>query len=324
MITFTLEAFALAAAIDLVFGEPAAALHPVVWAGKLIALLERLTPGRYRFTYGFFMAVAVIASTVVTGCGICWLAYRASPVLGLLVTAFLVKSTFSLSFLWRISRDIYEDLKAGRLSGARAKLPALVGRDVSRLDAGPLSSCVVESLGESFVDGILSPVLYFAVFGLPGALAYRAINTLDSMVGYKDEKHRQIGFASAKLDDLANYVPARLAVPLIAAASLAVVTSPVVGRPALAVKTALQDGRKPPSVNSGYPMAAFSGALGTRLEKLGYYVLGDGLRPCRPDDIPRAIRLNQAASALLLIAALAIMFIAGLPLAWGVFTWPAL
>lgn len=317
MIAFALAAFALAAAIDLVFGEPAAALHPVVWVGKLIARLERLAPARFRYAYGFFLALVVIVATVVAGSGLSWLAYQASPVLGLLVTAFLVKSTFSLSFLWRISREIFEDLKAGRLAGARAKLPALVGRDVSRLDAGQLSSCVVESLGESFVDGILSPLLFFTLFGLPGALAYRAINTLDSMVGYKDEKHRQIGFASAKLDDLANYVPARLAVPLVA------IVSPVVGRPARAVKTALRDGRKPPSVNSGYPMGAFAGALGTRLEKLGYYVLGDGLRPCQPDDIPRAIRLNQAASALLVIAALAIMFITGLPLTWGVFTWPA-
>ncbi len=318
MIAFMLEAFLLAIVIDLAFGEPAPVFHPVVWIGKFIALLDRLAPPGLKYAYGFFMAFTTIAATVVIGCGLSWLSYQASPLLGLLVTAYLIKSTFSLSFLWRISREIFDDLKAGHFEMARAKLPALVGRDVSKLDAGQMSSCVTESLGESFVDGIVSPLICFALLGLPGALAYRAINTLDSMVGYKDVKHLQTGFASAKIDDLANYVPARLAIPVIA------IASPVVGSPVLAVKTALRDGRKPPSINSGYPMAAFAGALGIRMEKLKYYVLGAGLRPCVPDDIPRAIRLNRAASALLILIVIAVMYIFGLPLTWGVFAWPAM
>jgi adenosylcobinamide-phosphate synthase len=316
MITFMLEALLLAIFIDLFFGEPASAFHPVVWIGKLIMLLDRLAPGQLKYAYGFFMAFTTIIATVVIGCGLCWLSYQVSPLLGLLVTAYLIKSTFSLSFLWRISRDIYDDLRVGHLDAARAKLPALVGRDVSKLDAGQMSSCVTESLGESYVDGIVSPLIYFALLGLPGALAYRAINTLDSMVGYKDVKHLQTGFASAKIDDLANYVPARLAILIIA------IVSPVVGSPVLAVKTALRDGRKPPSINSGYPMAAFAGALGIRMEKLKYYVLGAGLRPCVPDDIPRAIRLNRAASALLIIIVVAVLLLFGLPLTWGVSGWP--
>jgi adenosylcobinamide-phosphate synthase len=236
MITFMLEAFLLAIVIDLFFGEPAPVFHPVVWIGKLIMLLDRLAPGRLKYAYGFFMAFTTIAAAVIVGCGLSWLSYQVSPLLGLLVTAYLVKSTFSLSFLWRISGEIYDDLNAGRFDAARAKLPALVGRDVSKLDAGQMSSCVTESLGESYFDGIVSPLIFFALFGLPGALAYRAINTLDSMVGYKDAKHLQTGFASAKIDDLANYVPARLSVLLIA------VAAPVTGSPATAVKTALRDG----------------------------------------------------------------------------------
>ncbi|MGA9139658.1 MAG: cobalamin biosynthesis protein [Methanocella sp.] len=318
MIAFMLEAFLLAIVIDLFFGEPAPAFHPVVWIGKFIAILDKLAPRRLKYAYGFFMAFTTIAVTVVIGCGLSWLSYRVSPLLGLAVTAYLIKSTFSLSFLWRISREIYDDLKAGRFETARAKLPALVGRDVSKLDAGQMSSCVTESLGESYVDGIVSPLIYFTLLGLPGTLAYRAINTLDSMVGYKDVKHLQTGFASAKIDDLANYVPARLAIIIIA------IVSPIVGSPMLTVRTALRDGRKPPSINSGYPMAAFAGALGIRMEKLKYYVLGAGLRPCVPDDIPRAIRLNRAASALLLLIAIAVIYLFGLPLTWGVFTWPAI
>jgi adenosylcobinamide-phosphate synthase len=281
-------------------------------------LLERLVPRRFKYVYGFFLAFITIAATVLIGCGLSWLAYQVSPLLGLLVTAYLVKSTFSLSFLWRISREIFDDLKAGKPETARAKLPALVGRDVSKLNANQMSSCVIESLGESFVDGIMAPLLYFALLGLPGALAYRAINTLDSMVGYKDEKHLQIGFASAKTDDLANYIPARLAVPLMALAA------PLSGSPVTAIKTAIRDGRKPPSVNSGYPMAAFAGALGLRLEKLGYYVLGEGLRPCTIDDIPRAIWFNRAVSALMVLIVPASTLLTGLPLTLGVFTWPAI
>jgi adenosylcobinamide-phosphate synthase len=317
-ISFMLEAFVLAVAFDLFFGEPAAAFHPVVWIGRLIMLLERLVPRRFKYAYGFFLAIITIAVTVLIGCGLSWLSYQISPLLGLLVTAYLIKSTFSLSFLWRISREIYDDLKAGRLDSARTKLPALVGRDVSKLNADQMSSCVIESLGESFVDGIMAPLLYFALFGLPGALAYRAINTLDSMVGYKDEKHRQIGFASAKTDDVANYFPARLAVLLMGLAAI------LIGSPVTAMKTALRDGRKPPSVNSGYPMAAFAGALGLRLEKLGYYVLGDGQRPCKTADIPRAIWFNRAISALLVLIIVAVMLLASLPLTLEVFTWPAI
>ena len=313
--TFMLEAFVLAVAFDLCFGEPAADLHPVVWIGRLIMLLERLASRRFKYAWGFLLAFVTVMATVLIGCGLSWLAYQASPLLGLLVTAYLIKSTFSLSFLWRVSREIYDDLKAGKLDAARAKLPALVGRDVSRLDADQMASCVIESLGESFVDGIMAPLLYFAVFGLPGALAYRAINTLDSMVGYKDEKHRQIGFASAKADDLLNFIPARLAVPLMA------IAAPLVGDPVTAASMAVRDGGKPPSVNSGYPMAAFAGALGLRLEKLNYYVLGEGLRPCVPDDVLRAIWFNRALAAVWILILLVVMLLLALPLTWGVFTW---
>lgn len=305
MMGFMLEAFLLAVALDLAFGEPRPAFHPVVWMGRLIGFLDGHAPRRFRRLYGILMALFTVTITAAMGYGIIILLYRLSPFISLLATAFLLKSTFSLSFLWQVSWDIFNDLKAGRLDAARARLPALVGRDVRRLDEGHMASCVIESQGESFVDGILSPLFYFTIFGLPGALAYRAINTLDSMVGYKDEKHRDVGWASARLDDMANFVPARLAVLMIALVS---------GRPMMAVKTALQDGRKAPSINSGYPMAAFAGSLCVRLEKLGYYVLGEGLKPCSVDDIPKAIRLNQRLSALLVAIITIALWLMPLPL----------
>jgi len=128
------------------------------------------------------------------------------------------------------------------------------------------------------------------------------------MVGYKDEKHRETGWASARIDDIANFIPARLAVLL---------TAIVSGHPARALKASLRDGGNAPSVNSGYPMAAFAGALGVRLEKLKFYVLGEGLKPCEVEDIPGAIRLNKIMAAALVAVVLAILWLLPLPLIGG-------
>jgi adenosylcobinamide-phosphate synthase len=305
LIKFILESFLLAVAMDLVFGEPKPAFHPVVWIGALIGFLDRHATRRLKRLYGVIMALSCISLMPIAGYGITIILYQISPFVSLLTSAYLLKSTFCLSFLWQVSADIFNDLKAGRPDAARARLPALVGRDVSKLNEGQMASCAIESLGESFVDGIFAPLFYFALFGLPGALAYRAINTLDSMVGYKDEKHREVGWASARIDDLANFIPARLAVLLMAAAS---------GHPIRALKIAVRDGRNAPSINSGYPMSAFAGSMGVRLEKLGYYVLGEGLKPCGVDDIPKAIRLNQLLSALLVIIVVVVLWFTPLPL----------
>lgn len=305
MIKFILEAFLLAIALDLVFGEPRPLFHPTVWIGTLIGFLDRHAPKSFKRIYGVLMALFCIGLAALAGYVIPYVLYQISPILALLVTAYLLKSTFSCSFLWQISTDIYNDLKAGKLDAARAKLPALVGRDVSKLNEGQMASCVIESLGESFVDGIFSPLFYFIIFGLPGAMAYRAINTLDSMVGYKDEKHLKVGWASARIDDVANFIPARMAVLLMAVVS---------GHPVRSLKISWRDGGNAPSINSGYPMAAFAGALGVRLEKLGYYVLGEGLKPCGGDDIPKAIMLNRLLSAALVIIIIAALWLTPLPL----------
>jgi len=305
IIKFILEAFLLAVAFDLVFGEPHPLFHPTVWIGTLIGFLDKHAPKSFKRTYGVLMALFCIGLFAIIGYAVPYLLYQVSPTVALLATAYLLKSTFSLSFLWQISGDIYRDLKAGKLEAARAKLPALVGRDVSKLNEGRMASCVIESLGESFVDGIFSPLFYFILFGLPGAMAYRAINTLDSMVGYKDEKHIKVGWASARIDDVANFIPARLAVLLMAI---------IAGHPIRSLKTSWRDGGNAPSINSGYPMAAFAGGLGIRLEKLNYYVLGEGLKPCVPDDIPRAITFNRLLSAALVLIIIAVMWFTILPL----------
>jgi adenosylcobinamide-phosphate synthase len=174
------------------------------------------------------------------------------------------------------------------LESAKKMLPALVGRETKKLDPDLARSAVIESLSENYVDSVLSPLFYFLLFqpfglGLEAALAFKAMSTMDSMLGYKTEELKELGFAAAKLDDLANYIPARLSVPLIAIASPK--------RAGKAVAAAFKYHRATPSPNSGWPMSAAAGSLGIKLEKPGYYALfEEGPKPTAAD-ISRALRL---------------------------------
>jgi adenosylcobinamide-phosphate synthase len=226
------------------------------------------------------------------------------PVLPLLLSAFLLKSTFAMRCLLEVSADIGRMIESD-MEGAKAMLPALVGRDTASLTSGQASSAVIESLSENYVDGILSPIFYYILFapfglGLEAALAFKAISTMDSMVGYKTKGLKEIGFAGAKADDLANFIPARLSILLIALAKP--------GRAAAAIHAALRDHSATPSPNSGWPMAACAGSLGIRLEKPGYYVLEADGKPASTSDVPRALGLMQRTIALSLAAALAALY----------------
>ncbi|HIH44387.1 MAG TPA: cobalamin biosynthesis protein [Candidatus Methanoperedenaceae archaeon] len=291
-----IEVLLLAIAIDLLIGEPPAAIHPVVWMGRLISFLYRCAPKGKRRLYGALMAVSCITASALIGIAS---AYFADTVPGMLVSAFLLKSTFSIRMLLGTAGSIGRELEAGKIEAARKSLLALVGRDTSNLDTSLASSAVIESTAENFVDGILSPLFYFVLLGLPGALAFRAVNTLDSMVGYRREPFREIGYASAKLDDAANFIPGRLSLLFIALASAS----------GGALRTGLRDHALSPSPNSGWSMSAMAGALGVRLEKVGYYVLGAGYREPVPKDIKRAVTTTGLASA----AAVASVIAAALP-----------
>ncbi|MFZ3050690.1 MAG: adenosylcobinamide-phosphate synthase CbiB, partial [Methanothrix sp.] len=244
MITESLAVFLLAAAYDILLGEMPAKVHPVVWIGKIIAFLRaRAAPTR---AGGIALAIIVIAATVLSG----HLMVRAAgyvPLLPLLVSAYLLKSTFAIKCLLQVSRDI--GLMIDRdIFEAKSMLPALVGRDTSSLSKSQASSAVIESLSENYVDGILSPIFYYLLFaplgyGLEAALAFKAISTMDSMIGYKTLGLKEIGFAGAKLDDLVNYIPARLSIILIALARPASASA--------ALQAAFRDHRRTPSPNSG-------------------------------------------------------------------------
>lgn len=296
----------LAFAFDIMIGEPPAALHPVVWIGKVIDILKNAAPVVHRKIYGIFLAMA----TIIFASGIGYLAMVISlnpavpQTLGYLIAAYFLKSTFSIRSLLAPAQKIHDDLVNENLKSARSKLPIYVSRNTSKLNTGQMSSAVIESLAENFVDGLLSPIFYYVLlgpFGLVGAYVYKAVNTLDSMVGYRDDTHLELGFFSAKLDDVLNWIPARVSVIFIAISALFVSISVDGGRMAgfaRAIKNAKVEGHNTPSPNSGYPIAAASGALGTRLEKSGTYVIGDSYIQPEPKDIKRASQLIGTASFL--------------------------
>jgi len=296
-----LAVFLLAAAYDILLGEMPARIHPVVWIGRLISFLRLRFPASK--IGGMALALVVIAVTVLSG----HLLVRAAgylPLLPLLVSAFLLKSTFAMRCLLQVSSDIGRAIEED-MDRARSMLPALVGRDTASLSLGQASSAVIESLSENYVDGILSPIFYYVLFsplglGLEAALAFKAVSTMDSMVGYKTKGLRELGYAGARADDLLNFIPARLSIFSIALAR------PLQAGAALAA--AIRYHGRTPSPNSGWPMAACAGALGLRLEKPGSYVLLDEGKEPRTSDVPRAIGLIQRAIFLILAAALLILY----------------
>ncbi|NLH21386.1 MAG: cobalamin biosynthesis protein [Methanothrix sp.] len=301
MINEALAVFLLAAAYDILLGEMPARIHPVVWIGRLISFLRLRFPASK--IGGMALALVVIAVTVLSG----HLLVRAAgylPLLPLLLSAFLLKSTFSMRCLLQVSSDIGRAIEED-MDRARSMLPALVGRDTASLSQGQASSAVIESLSENYVDGILSPIFYYVLFsplglGLEAALAFKAVSTMDSMVGYKTEGLRELGFAGARSDDLLNFIPARLSIFSIALAR------PLQAGAALAA--AIRFHGRTPSPNSGWPMAACAGALGLRLEKPGSYVLLDEGKEPQTSDVPLAIGLIQRAIFLILAAALLILY----------------
>ncbi len=299
---FWVQVLILAVFLDILFGEPPAFIHPVVWMGKLINLFVRSAPFHHRKIYGLFMAIFCFGAAVSAGLAII---YLGTGLVSLIVAAFFLKSTFSLRMLHVCALGIKKDLENGRLEKVRGDLKTFVGRDTSSLNEHQSASAVIESVAESFVDGILSPLFYFLLFGLPGALGYRMINTLDSMVGYRKQPFLELGYASARLDDLANWLPARLSIIFISTASI------FFGKPLDSVKTCFEDHNKTASPNSGWSMAGVSGALNVRLEKIGYQVLGDKYGNPQPFHIKKAVNIVSLSSFLVIAG---IYFIGKVPL----------
>lgn len=288
-------AFGAALAWDVLVGEPPVGVHPVVLLGKVVHALERFAPEgpRARRAYGVSLACGVPLAAAATGA---WAdrVGRAS-LAGFLLRAWLWKGAFALGALGEASRAMGDALSEGGARAGRAVLPHLCSRDPADLDEAELVGAAVASLGENASDSFVAPVMYGGWLGLPGALAYRAVNTLDAMIGYRTARYAELGWASARLDDLLNLVPARAT-----AAALLLAGACHGGDAAGGLRVLRRDARAPESPNGGYPMAAMAGLLGIALEKRGAYHLGATGRRPRPADLARAWQLVVAACGIAL------------------------
>ena len=263
--------------LDRILGEPPERVHPVVWIGKLIHTLENI----FRSTYSqdkirdlfFGSLITIITVTVVflASYGLEILVCRLPEILQYPLYSLALSTTIGYKSLLDFSRRPMDCIREGDIEGARKHLQCIVSRDTSKLDIEHILSASVESLSENITDSIIAPLFYGALFGLPGAFLYRAVNTLDAMIGYRNKKYEYYGKLAAYLDDLLNIVPSRIA------GLLLVLTSPLYGGD---IKRALygflKEGSKTPSPNSGYTMATVAHSLNMTLEKIGYYKLGRG------------------------------------------------
>ena len=292
--------------LDALFGDPAWLPHPVVYMGKAISKLEKfLRPRLPKTPQGELLGGAIVAfclpvgTFLLTGL-VCWGAARLHPLLGLAVQMFWCGQALAARGLVQESTNVYKELKKPDLPGARKAVSRIVGRDTAELTAEGVTKAAVETVAENASDGVIAPLLYMLIGGAPLALTYKAINTMDSMLGYKNEKYLYFGRIPAKLDDAANYLPSRLAALLWVAAA-AFTHNDAKG----AWKIWRRDRRRHASPNSAQTESACAGALGVQLAGPAYYfgqyypklTIGDALRPIEPEDILRANRMMYVASS---------------------------
>lgn len=308
--------FALAGglALDWALGDPPNRYHPVAWLGRLIGFfaprLKARTPSLEK-TKGAVFAVALVALIGLAAHLAAAAAVQLAGAVALGVFAALaLKIAVAVRGMERHAEAIMACLERGDLPGARQSLSMIVRRDTGNLGEQHVLSATIECVSESTVDGIAGPVFYYSLLGPAGALAYRAVNTLDSMVGYKDDYYKHIGWMSARLDTAANYMPARVT------AFLMVVSARILRADWKNSLQVLQrDHDKTFSPNAGYPMAAVAGALRIRLEKIGHYALGDAQEPATIEKCRTSIAIMKLTTLLLFAAfsvpVMSVLYLAG-------------
>ena len=271
---------------DLIIGEYPGHVHPTVWIGKTVSFAVKSYPNTriLAFLYGTLIAICIPAV---------WasITYLVSDILGhthnviyVLIVAILFKSTFSIRMLFQVGRRMALLVNANSLDEVRLGLRALVSRDATELTLDDATAATVESVSENLTDSIVAPMVAFALFGLPGAFVYRAINTLDSMIGYHG-RYEYLGKASARLDDVVNWIPSRITAILLVIGSLFLPGQKLSN----AWRIMWRDHGVTESPNAGWTMSAMAGALGIRLTKIGFYQLGDASKPIHPQDINRTL-----------------------------------
>ena len=301
MILESIVIVAFALGLDFVFGDPKNRYHPTAWIGTLIAKLTPLAknPSAFVEKLGGILIVAITVGVVVTLLSILdtgislfttdWVTIVISVVVGVI----LLKATIAIRGMERYARAVVDSLERDNLDSARANLSMIVKRNTKNLDKNHIISGVLESISENTVDGITGPLFYYALFGLPGAFVYRIINTTDSMIGYKTDIFKNVGWFGATCDTILNYIPSRLT-------GLIMIISAVIlqNNWRESYKIMIRDGKKTESPNAGYPMAALAGALETKFEKINHYKLGNGEIILTKEHVNSALTMMKLTSIL--------------------------
>ncbi|EPG74432.1 cobalamin biosynthesis protein CobD [Leptospira fainei serovar Hurstbridge str. BUT 6] len=253
---------------DLIFGDPRWMPHPVRWIGKFSRFIEKFSRSRFRspFWAGVFASCSVYLFSFSIPYAIGKVIANFSSIAESIFSIFIIYTTIALRDLLNHSKAVYNALRSEDLSIAREKVSLIVGRDTQNLSRPEIVRACVESVAESLVDGVTAP-LFFAIFGGPAwAVLYKSVNTLDSLFGHKNQLYEKFGTFPARVDDCANFLPARLTAPFVSLTSVILFMNPV-----RSFRILLRDGRKHPSPNSGLSEAAVAGALGIRLGGINYY-----------------------------------------------------
>ena len=282
--------------LDFIFGDPSRLPHPIVWFGKMISWGEhRLNKGSHRMAKGAVMAIVLILMVFF----VVWGFKRLIPnmILWLILDTIIIFYCLAGTTLIREVREVFLALDRS-LDEGRQQVARIVGRDTTQLTAQEVRTAALETLAENLSDGVIAPLFWFALLGSPGMLAYKMVNTLDSMIGYRTERYKDFGCWAAHIDDVANYIPARLT------ALLMVIASDKLSL----MKFVWKNGRKHASPNSGYPEAALAGILNCRFGGPHYYFgelfdkpfIGENDRELTTKDMHTAVRINRTAELLML------------------------
>jgi len=306
-------------AIDLIIGDPSWFYHPVRLIGKFIDFTETFLrkiakTATAQKIAGIILTAVIVGGTYFLLYFLLKFIYQENIYIFHLINIFLVYTVLATKSLSDEALKIYNLLSQAEIEKARQSLSFIVGRDTAHLSEEKITKAVVETVAENASDGIVAPLFYLFIGGVPLAMAYKAVNTLDSMVGYKNERYLHLGWASARLDDIANFIPARLTALLLAVSALFTDSFAVAKR---SLSTMLKEGSHHESLNSGYPEAAMAGALGISLGGVNTYggvevakpVLGTELNLTAPSHILKAVRLMRITSFLALLMGVLLLWL---------------
>lgn len=287
--------------LDFAVGDPRNKFHPTAWIGSLIAKLAPHTKhsSENLEKLGGIFIILISSGIVVSllvflniGIKLITIDYM-YIIISIIIGGILLKTTIAIKGMERHALAVVTALEQNNISSARDNLSMIVKRNTKNLDKNHVFSGVLESISENTVDGITGPLFYFAIFGLPGAFVYRVINTADSMIGYKTDIFKNVGWFGANCDKILNYIPSRLT------GLIMILSAMILGNNwRKSYEIMIRDGRKTKSPNAGYPMAAIAGALGAKFEKIDHYSLGDGNISFTKDHVKSAISIMKVTSIL--------------------------